>query len=733
MAAERAAFRDERTFSKLDAVTVPPGVGPGEPFEVWITKKHGGLTKRTLYRAAGNVPAWHARQVSAVSGPRYSQRPSKLSTADPEHASRTSPALQMEWDSGVEMPFECHAEDVGWLPGPAGGSSGRPRPDFLGRRMGPRDRAWARQASAREIMKRLQFSDVYLDLMLRQARQHAHAWSQTHSRPDGIERSWHASELRREHCELWFAARVRIATLSQSVPIAWLYDRSSTFYIPELDAKLPQDVFKWLNRHLSFGTYGINDADDDGAADDLAADDGQQQYDRYRKRRELSDVARQLPAKAFNPGQDVCFDDFVRLTRHLDGIRIRHKAAVHTGRPCDGLNDVGSNYFLYWEEQGWEAQRSDGGNRPGGNGAEEASADDGADSEDGSDVEDGGGAGVYKAAAGKTLPRIRRAVTHALEPHANYCVWADQGVGEWISAKWLRANGYGTGFAMQKNRIGLPRRLIRQFCQGSQVGWCSKDCDHAPDSQSCKRWRWTVLHKGEWELQILADGKNSLVILLTDCTSATRTMAIGRTVNKKQVSVQAPEGIAIYSNRARSGTDGGDQHRKALGLATRRQLRQGPKGALFDAEVAFVNGAILARYGRGHEVTTMAFAMDFYREVVDAVSMRRRPLRAALAHDLAVPMGPRTRGQSQSHVPEFPVLENREKRARGDCEDVPARWAGRGASCCLHDHRPAWNECVVTSPKRAQVICHDCAKKPGCSGWYHFKCFFECHHVAPKE
>ena len=83
-----------------------------------------------------------------------------------------------------------------------------------------------------------------------------------------------------------------------------------------------------------------------------------------------------------------------------------------------------------------------------------------------------------------------------------------------------------------------------------------------------------MLHKGSWELQLVVDGK-ALVAVLTDCTSATRTVAVGRKLDKTQVSVELPEGIGIYTSCARSGTDGGDQHRNFTRLDSATHLVDG--------------------------------------------------------------------------------------------------------------------------------------------------------------
>ena len=130
------------------------------------------------------------------------------------------------------------------------------------------------------------------------------------------------------------------------------------------------------------------------------------------------------------------------------------------------------------------------------------------------------------------------------------------------------------------------------------------------------------MHKGDWELQVWCDGKR-LVIALTDCCSGCRGVHVGRSVEKKSVKAVAVEGVGRYAIYGRSCTDGGDQLRKKIQLAARRVLRQGPKGALFDAEIGLVNGSIIYKWF--HEgATVWDFCTRFYDEVVSEVQLVRK-------------------------------------------------------------------------------------------------------------
>ena len=251
------------------------------------------------------------------------------------------------------MPLECHADDVGWVPGPVGGPCGRAQPAFTGGPIGPADTSLDAQSDSRRIMESAQFSARYKARVVVLARQHCAAWQGAHSNKDGVERAFCAADLCPEHFELWIAVRIKIAMLNSAVPAKWLWDRKRPgIYDPRIDAACPYDVYRWFCRHFSFGEYG--DCNGDATQDDGAAPlRGTPGFDRFVKRRELSDIARVRAASAFNPGQDCGVDDGIRPTRHLDGVRMRHKAAVHTGRAFHSLNCAETCYFMYWEEQGW--------------------------------------------------------------------------------------------------------------------------------------------------------------------------------------------------------------------------------------------------------------------------------------------------------------------------------------------------------------------------------------------
>ena len=187
-------------------------------------------------------------------------------------------------------------------------------------------------------------------------------------------------------------------------------------------------------------------------------------------------------------------------------------------------------------------------------------------------------------------------------------------------------------------------------------------------------------------------------------------------------SLQLPS-IGRYSIYGRSATDGGDQARKRIGLAARRQLRQGPKGALFDAEIGFVNGAIVGEELRGGSLKTWDFCYEFMSDVLRSVSVRKNaPVQ--LHHGLhSISDTATTRAAQAAHVPVDFVVENRAKRKRG--EECGSRSCGRGRTCCRSD-------CQRGLPQRPSIFCKGCSEIEGCSGWYHFPCYVNAHAFSLK-
>ena len=267
---------------------------------------------------------------------------------------------------------------------------------------------------------------------------------------------------------------------------------------------------------------------------------------------------------------------------------------------------------------------------------------------------------------------------------------------------------------MQINRIGLPRRYLQWLVKQLL---CPRGCQHAVDDASCNRWRWTVLHKDVWELHVWSDGRK-VVCALTSCCSGTRVTSVVRQVGRRTYEAECPEAIGLYGIFGRGGTDGGDQERVRLGLARRRRLRQGTKGALFDFEIGLVDGVAGVRLKRAERQTVFDFALEFSNEVLDGVTTRRRG--GSMAAELAAQKA--TRAQGRAHVPEcFSEELKRSKRSGESASEARAR---RGHECCNSPN------CGAGEPDRPHYYCDGCRReREGCNGWYHWKCFWE-HHSA---
>ena len=290
--------------------------------------------------------------------------------------------------------------------------------------------------------------------------------------------------------------------------------------------------------------------------------------------------------------------------------------------------------------------------------------------------------------------RLLRALS-VLPPGVGHCVWIDRGLSDLRSLHQARASGYHATAVMQADRVGLPRRYLAQLKQQLR---CPARCTHQPDAQGCNRWRWVVLHKGEWELTAWPDN-NRLVIAVSDCTSATRLVELHRTVGKCIMQTHAPEAIGLYTCGGRHPTDVGDQQRKRLNLGARRLCRQGPKGALFDAEIALTDATVLASLLRPDAHVTVWDISDEYADEVLSNATARVHVESA-AHA----------ARSGAHQPVC-MAEERSKRKR-EGGTVPQRWAGRGRKCC---EAPACD-----NPKRPRYFCRDCKfERNACNGWYH--------------
>lgn len=790
------AAGDEPVYASIDAVPVPADVLPGQAFTALVWGKRAGQrvpVKKQLWRATGQAPIIVRASAHQGEGARFDHRPAAVARSA-EGSWRASPIDHIsleecgveQWVSNLEMPPEVHSDDVGWLPGPVGGSAGRDMPEFTGPPMGSRDSKLSLNSTARAIMRAVQFTRKFKEKVVACTKAHAQSWQAARERLDSTERSFNAANFKAEHVELFFAIAVRLAKLNPAIPARRLWDHTHHCYDSEVNAVCGFTHWQWLNRHISFGQTAQGVASDEEGGSGSGSDeeaDPPSATDRYRTCRVVSDIARVQAARAFNPGQHIGFDDCVREDKHRGCRRIRHKASVHSGRAVDALNCARSKYFMAWEEQGWlrdedggegggGSEGGSGGAGGGGSGAdgsggggrggatthgrgsspgraggagrgrggrssqgrgrgghggqhsgrgrgnassnEPATAETGAgDDADDEDAMSDGDAGDSPAAGVNSVhARLQRACS-VLRPNVGHCLWLDRGMSSVRALQGAKDAGFHITGLVQANRCGLPRRYLAQLKKKLA---CQRGCKHAHGSAGCNRWSWTVLHKGEWELEVWSDGA-VLVLSMSSCTSATQCVRLGRTVDSTVWLARCPMGIGYYNLFGRSPTDSGDQQRQKLSLSSRRRTRQGPKHALFDAEIGFVNGNIMAEnLGSGGESSSIwDFADRFCTDVLASVTMRKRAVEAAAAG--------RTRADEAEHTPiDFLVDRAKGKRA-GSSVPVTGK---RGRACCCTD-------CDPGEPKRPRLFCPGCAReREGCSGWYHMACYWRRHRACLK-
>ena len=128
-------------YESVGDVVVPNGIAPGGAFTVrvnGIRNRQKTAVSKQLFRASGYAPIIVPPSVERAEGPRHAQRPSAIARATLHSRTACSldavpykPCSVATWVSQQQLPFEAHAEDVGWLAGPVNGTSGRPMPSQI--------------------------------------------------------------------------------------------------------------------------------------------------------------------------------------------------------------------------------------------------------------------------------------------------------------------------------------------------------------------------------------------------------------------------------------------------------------------------------------------------------------------------------------------------------------------------------------------------------------------------
>lgn len=283
--------------------------------------------------------------------------------------------------------------------------------------------------------------------------------------------------------------------------------------------------------------------------------------------------------------------------KHWGKMRIRFKAAVHSGSIVDSLNDCVTKYCLFFEEQHWLKKQP-------------------------------------KELDPNTMrARITRAAQALLRNDeqvstANFCLSLDRGYGHVEAQEALAEMGIYSNSVMPLNRVGIPRNYLAELeknltCPDQMVDGKEVACNHDPDAKGCNKFVFTALHKknsnaqkggaagADWELACWVDGQ--LIVSLSNFFSTSRcgTLTRGGSNVAESYSVWAPESIWHYNLQGRSATDGCDQLRKRMSVAERRTLRIGVKGIFFVFDLAFTNAAIMWHFVHCRDFSRGKLNRDF--------------------------------------------------------------------------------------------------------------------------
>lgn len=713
------------------------------------------------------------RNLTLIEGPRHARRPSAI--AKRAEKRRSSDVLIADefscshesWASPEAMPAEKSEEDGGWLPGPIV----RPLPVFKGPKPGPTNPLLNAQSTEVEIMNELLTTEFKMKCReYTIAHAHAHRARHTLSLRNSIEYAFGSQEHsifadtaagRRRFFMLidaWLAAKLRVAHLKLEVAAGSLWGRlddAAWLHDEQLCSVLTFAQFQWCNRHMSFapvtddeGSDEGSDAEDEvgesqesdesegeeeaeevdeGGSEEHEAPRSQSMHDTFRRRRELTDIANAAFAAAYNPYQHLGLDEAVRPTKHWEKVRIRFKAAVHSGTLVDMLNDCKTNYCLWFEEQTWLSRATHG-----------------------DDVR-------------TVTARIKRAAACLVQKQkdgatgrstANYCISLDRGYGNIRAqhALWDDMGVYSNAMIMA-NRVGLPREFIGQIAK--DLADCPQGCTHKDGIAGCRKFNWTVVNKPPFELSLWQDSQ--LVLCYGNFFSCSRAGLLSRGAHgsKESYSVWAPENLWHYSIEGRSATDSADQARKKLCLGERRITRAGHKGIAFVFDIAFTNGACLQRLLQpestpraqlDRKFTKVLFCQRWANSIL-ALTAQEAPFRQQHKNTsictpsssvspsvLSAPASKTansSKGIAQNHelarmyMKSQVELEEGEKKKRGRPKKIKAAKHldhRRGLCGEFNDE----GEFVVCGrrPRRSSYFCKQCKR------YFHLPCYFKAHYAT---
>lgn len=611
------------------AARLKRGIAKREPLQIAMRGPTG--KDIVIFRPGRKQPSIMSRNLQLLQGSRNARRPGKLARLHNAFSiAQVAWADEYEqpdtWEEAEDMPDENRIEDCNWEPGPVQ----RKPPKFHGRTPGPSD-ASITHASPVSAFLNTQLTRAIVQKIVQYTIEHCEQWRSAH--PDWRKNCIECSVKRPRkqftvnQVHLWLAARLRLAQLKPEIPAYSLWDKSSSLFDVQVFAAMTFNQFQWINRHASFAdvpratAHNPDDTESDSDVSDqdveeeshedaddveVASDDDQQDTsatpvvskvlsvgDPHRKRRELTDLACTAFGAAWYPHQFLGVDEAVRAHKHWGKMRIRFKAAVHSGSLVDCLNDCVTKYTMWFEEQHWRKK---------------------------SDEEDPNSCASRLCRAAETLFDPGKSISTS-----NYCISLDRGYGHIQAQEELAKRGIFSSAMIAANRVGLPRKYLEHLA--SELGSCPDKCTHDDEAQDCRRFTFTALHKkastsstesaqteaacADWELCCWQDSQ--LLISFGNFFSTTRCglLSRGSHGSKYSYSVWAPEAIWHYNIQGRSATDGADQLRKKMCLAERRIVRAGVKGMTFVFDLAFTNAAIMWQFLNRTQVSRSVLEKKF--------------------------------------------------------------------------------------------------------------------------
>ena len=172
----------------------------------------------------------------------------------------------------------------------------------------------------------------------------------------------------------------------------------------------------------------------------------------------------------------------VRSSKHQGKSRVRWKASVHSGHLNDSLNDCITGYCMWFEEHHYLRDTME--------------ADDPARET----------YHTLKARLCRALACLDQSAGHVVHL-LGQGVCAGGCAGSVCSyrarCEVQMCNGVYSFGCIPENRVGIPREFIKGLSKALE---CPASCTHKEEEEGCNKWAWTVVHKGDYQLEMWQDG-----------------------------------------------------------------------------------------------------------------------------------------------------------------------------------------------------------------------------------